>query len=47
MCRHVWQTYNDVRVCMRCGLTVCLLDGKIMHDVRLQSVLSKKRKGKQ
>lgn len=43
MCKHIWKTINDVRVCPRCGLTVRVLDGKIMLDKYLPNIV---RKGK-
>lgn len=41
MCRHTWKTINDVRVCQRCGMTVRLLDDKVMFDRRLPGALQK------
>ena len=41
MCRHTWKTINDVRVCQRCGMTVRLLDGKVMFERRLPGALQK------
>lgn len=38
MCRHIWKTINDVRVCQRCGLTVRLLDGAVLFDRKLPDV---------
>ena len=45
MCKHTWKTVNDLRVCPRCGLTIRLLDGKVMYDKTLPGLLGKKRKG--
>jgi len=45
MCGHIWKTVNDLRVCLRCGLTVRMLDGKIMHDKELPGLLGRKRRG--
>lgn len=45
MCRHIWKTINSVRVCPRCGLTVSLIDGKMMLDKSLPGTMSRKRKG--
>lgn len=38
MCRHIWKTINDVRVCRRCGLTVRLPGGQVLFDRRLTSL---------
>lgn len=46
MCRHIWKTVNDVRVCPRCGLTIRTLDGKVMHDKQLAGILQRKGKDK-
>lgn len=46
MCRHIWQCVEGFRVCPRCGLTVRLLDGKIMLDKELPGVLSRRGKGR-
>lgn len=45
MCRHIWKTINKVRVCPRCGLTVSLIDGRVMLDRELPGTMSRKRKG--
>lgn len=45
MCRHIWKTVNSVRVCPRCGLTVSLIDGKVMLDKKLPGTMSRKGKG--
>ena len=42
MCNHIWKTVNDLRVCMRCGLTVRKYDGKIMFDKKLPDMMSRK-----
>lgn len=44
-CNHVWKTVNDVRVCLRCGLTMNRFDGSIMFDRKLTDSI-KRRKGK-
>lgn len=31
MCRHDWTKLNDVKICRRCGLTVCP-DGRAFFD---------------
>ena len=43
MCNHEWQTVNDVKVCMRCGLTRTY-DGKIFFDRKFPTYRPKKRK---
>lgn len=43
MCNHIWKTISGFRVCPRCGMTVRLLDGKVMLDKELPGVLSRKR----
>lgn len=44
MCKHIWTTVNDVRVCRLCGLTMC--NGKIIFDRKLPNTGSGKgRKG--
>lgn len=45
MCKHIWKTINGLRICPRCGVTVRMLDGKVMLDKELPGLLSKKRKG--
>lgn len=45
MCRHIWRTAGGVRVCPKCGMTVRLLDGKVMHDKELPGILQRKRSG--
>lgn len=42
MCKHVWKDMNDVRVCLRCGITVRRLDGAIIFDRKLPNI----RKGR-
>ena len=32
MCSHKWREINDVRVCIKCGLTITF-DGKIIFDI--------------
>jgi len=44
MCNHIWKTVNDVRVCLRCGITMRRLDGKIMFDRKLPDVVKKGQK---
>lgn len=48
MCNHLWRITNDVRVCMRCGLTVNRHDGQIMaFDRKLPDIVSAtKKKGR-
>lgn len=46
MCKHIWQTIGKVRVCPLCGITVSLIDGKVMLDKALPNLLNRKRKGK-
>lgn len=44
MCNHVWKIVNDVRVCLRCGLT--MRRGVVIgFDRKLPNILSKKGKG--
>ncbi len=44
MCKHTnTRKYNDVKVCMNCGLTI-LPDGKIMYDRAIVNYKPKKRK---
>lgn len=45
MCRHIWKTVGGLRVCLKCGMTVRMLDGKVMHDRKLPGILQKKGKG--
>lgn len=45
MCNHIWKKVNDVRVCLRCGMTVRLLDGAILFDRKLPNIGNKKGKG--
>lgn len=42
MCNHIWKKFNDVWVCIRCGMTR-LPDGKIRFDRKLPSEIKKKR----
>ena len=47
MCGHVFKTINDVRVCLRCGMTINLIDGSVTFDRELQSqVVDRKKKGR-
>jgi len=47
MCRHIWKDVNDLRVCLRCGLTVRRLDGAVVcFDRKLPGILCKKGKAK-
>ena len=41
MCNHLWKIVNDVRVCVRCGLTASRFDGKIIFDRKLPNRLQK------
>lgn len=45
MCRHIWKTINNVRVCQRCGVTINMIDGSVIFDRKLQSTGRKKGKG--
>ena len=43
-CGHLWRKMNDVRVCMKCGLTVGK-DGRVLvFDRRLRDVVTKPEK---
>lgn len=44
MCNHIWKIVNDVRVCVRCGITVRRLDGKILFDRNLPNAMRKGQK---
>lgn len=45
MCKHIWKKVNDVRVCLRCGLTVRKLDGAVIgFDRKLPNILRGKGK---
>ena len=47
MCNHIWKITNDVRVCLRCGLTVNRLDGSIIaFDRKLPNTGKKKGRKK-
>ena len=46
MCNHVWKTVNDVRVCLRCGITVVRNNGKVIFDRKLTDTVQKGRKDK-
>lgn len=46
MCGHVFRTINDVRVCLRCGMTINLIDGSVTYDRELQSQAYRKKKGR-
>lgn len=46
MCNHMWKDMNDVRVCLRCGITVRRLDGAIIFDRKLPNINGKKGRGK-
>lgn len=45
MCNHEMQKINDVKVCMKCGMTITP-DGKILFDRKIASYKSKKKKDK-
>lgn len=45
MCNHQFIKYNDVTVCLKCGLTSCL-GQKIIFDKKLHSELRKRGKKK-
>ena len=38
MCNHLWKTVNDVRVCVRCGLTINRFDGSVLFDRKLPGI---------
>lgn len=40
MCRHEWFRYNDLKICRRCGLTVCP-DGRAFFDRALPGLLKR------
>lgn len=44
MCNHIWKIVNDVRVCLRCGLTVNRFDGAVMFDRKLPDMKGKESK---
>jgi len=44
MCNHLWKVANDVRVCVRCGITISRFDGNIIFDRKLPDIV--KRKGR-
>lgn len=47
MCKHIWKDVNDVRVCLRCGLTMRKLDGAVIgFDRALPNYLREKGKAK-
>lgn len=43
MCNHVWKIVNDVRVCLRCGLTT-RRGAVIGFDRKLPNICQKKGK---
>lgn len=45
MCRHIYKTINNVRVCQRCGVTISMIDGRVIFDRKLQNMGSRKGKG--
>lgn len=45
MCNHIWKVVNDVRVCLRCGLTVRRSNNAIVgFDRKLPNYLQEKGK---
>lgn len=46
MCGHLFKTINNVRVCLRCGMTINLIDGSVTYDRELQSQVDRKKKGR-
>lgn len=42
MCSHLWIQINDIRVCKRCGMTISMLDGKVMFDRNFANAGKKK-----
>jgi hypothetical protein len=45
MCSHIWKKFNEVFVCVRCGLTR-VPDGRIIFDRKIANYKPKKRRGK-
>lgn len=41
MCNHIWKMMNDVRVCLRCGITISIFDGRVIFDRKLPEKLKK------
>ena len=39
MCNHIWKIVNDVRVCLRCGLTINRFDGSVLFDRKLPGMV--------
>lgn len=46
MCGHLWIEINDIRVCKRCGMTISLIDGKVMFDRKFANIGHKKGRKK-
>lgn len=44
MCNHIWKMVNDVRVCLRCGLTINRFDGSMTFDRKLPEKLKGDKK---
>lgn len=42
MCGHIWRELNDVRVCLRCGITVSRIDGVVVFDRKLANIRNRK-----
>ena len=45
MCSHNWRKFNDVFVCVRCGLTKTY-DGRILFDKKIVNYKPKRNRGK-
>ena len=45
MCSHIWKTVNDIKVCVRCGLTKTF-DGRILFDRKIANFNPMKKKKK-
>ena len=44
MCNHIWKMVNDVRICLRCGITINRFDGKVIFDRKLSDKLKGDKK---
>ena len=42
MCRHNWREINDIRVCLRCGLTV-IKNGSVLFDRNIMNYRPRKK----
>lgn len=43
MCSHDWKTVNDIKVCLKCGITKTY-DGKILFDKKIVNYKPHKKK---